>query len=586
MHEIIHLSHSAQANHLTTHFYNAQNSYFAYSDADIGSRSFVDPSVHFRQGLGTDQKTKTFTPRTIIWDMRGGFGSLKKSNPLYNYEGQEEGDSEIDLWSTGSAKLTSSSANTNSTIKQEPVPQSEYQQALDSGKANALMLDPSNTKYWSDYVNIYYNPKQSFHTLPNWVYDPDTAPLGQVRGETGPKAQKFLSFSTGTNEFKEANALGYDLTYIEDTLRPFIEECDNLSGLTLASEVDTAWGGFSARVIEEFRQDYIPKTPLFVWGLYDEKLTADLYSFGRRNKNHGGDKATRQQALSRIQSTIALANSASLFIPLSIPRAIQTTEMTLFDAQSLWHRSAMLMLPFETISVLSSLRDGYGRVPMQHLLDSIQGGTNRNIVSNVTSSIVHEEEEVPPANAVAAADDRMNMYEKFGGLEIINKKNKLTHVDFDMTGSLFRGIDEPHITRYFSKTAAIRNIESTSRNTPAELDKSFHSLFDASSLQALGTPESALSQYNCTQPFSISTSVPSFPSAALNMNGAGAKQVYASLGMSTSTSLYMNNLLTTLKSITRSTDDGVDELKEDVAEIADAYRWEWSNSDDDFFDDE
>ncbi|VVT46227.1 uncharacterized protein SAPINGB_P001109 [Magnusiomyces paraingens] len=592
MHEIIHLSHSTQANHLTTHFYNAQNSYFAYNDSDIGTRSFVEPSVLFRQGLGTDHKTQTFTPRAIIWDMRGGFGAMKKSNPIYNYEKVEMNygvADEFDLWSAESKKLTLDTINKDSTIKQEKIPLSEYQQALDLGRANHSMLNTENTKYWSDYLNIYYNPRLSFHTLPNWEYNPDTAPLGQVRGETGPEARKFLSYDTGVNEFKEVNSMGLDGTYIEDTLRPFIEEADNLSGLSLVSEVDTAWGGFSAKVIEEFRQDYAPKTPLFAWGLYDECLTAELYSFNKGNKYRGGDRKTRIQALSRIQSTIALAKSASLVIPLSIPSKIPEEELKLFDVKSMWHRAAMFMLPFETISTLSSLRTGCGRVSMQNILGDIQGGSNRNIVSSISSSLVQEKEEnISNSDDVQKSlDSRLSIYEKFGSMGIIGKNNKknINYTTMDMTGSLFRGLDDSSSSsvRYFTKVGSIRDVECVQLE---KSDTTFDTLFKASELQQLGTSEFSLHQYKCSQPFATSSSVPSFPSNELNMNSPETKNVYTEMGMTSLTRVYMKNCLTTLEKITRSTDEGIDELKEDIATITEAYEWGWTDSDDDFFDDD
>lgn len=60
----------------------SQESYFTYS-AD--EESIVDHDVHFRPGIGADG-TETFTPRTLIYDLKGGFGSLKKINALYEIE--------------------------------------------------------------------------------------------------------------------------------------------------------------------------------------------------------------------------------------------------------------------------------------------------------------------------------------------------------------------------------------------------------------------------------------------------------------------------------------------------------------------
>jgi hypothetical protein len=59
-----------------------QESYFTYS-AD--EESPVDHDVHFRPGIGADG-TETFTPRTVIYDLKGGFGTLRKINALYELE--------------------------------------------------------------------------------------------------------------------------------------------------------------------------------------------------------------------------------------------------------------------------------------------------------------------------------------------------------------------------------------------------------------------------------------------------------------------------------------------------------------------
>lgn len=59
---------------------NFQESYFTYG-AD--EESPVDHDVHFRPGLGADGN-ETFMPRTVIYDLKGGFGSMRKINALYD----------------------------------------------------------------------------------------------------------------------------------------------------------------------------------------------------------------------------------------------------------------------------------------------------------------------------------------------------------------------------------------------------------------------------------------------------------------------------------------------------------------------
>ena len=95
MHEIVTLQLGQRANYLATHFWNLQvwiimkeprprlisdqESYFTYEE---GEESPVDHDVHFRPGVGADG-SETYTPRTVIYDLKGGFGTLRKTNALY-----------------------------------------------------------------------------------------------------------------------------------------------------------------------------------------------------------------------------------------------------------------------------------------------------------------------------------------------------------------------------------------------------------------------------------------------------------------------------------------------------------------------
>jgi hypothetical protein len=56
-----------------------QESYFTYNDSE---ETPIDHDVHFRPGYGADG-SETYTPRTVIYDLKGGFGTLRKYNELY-----------------------------------------------------------------------------------------------------------------------------------------------------------------------------------------------------------------------------------------------------------------------------------------------------------------------------------------------------------------------------------------------------------------------------------------------------------------------------------------------------------------------
>lgn len=81
MHEIVTLQLGAQANYIGTHFWNTQESYFTYGSAE--NESPVDHDISFRQGKGADG-SDTYTPRTIIYDFKRNFGTLRRLNELYD----------------------------------------------------------------------------------------------------------------------------------------------------------------------------------------------------------------------------------------------------------------------------------------------------------------------------------------------------------------------------------------------------------------------------------------------------------------------------------------------------------------------
>lgn len=82
MREIVTLQLGHLSNYVATHFWNTQESYFTYSDTE---KPLVDHDIHWRTGVGVDG-SDTFLPRTVVYDLKGGFGSLRKINALYEVE--------------------------------------------------------------------------------------------------------------------------------------------------------------------------------------------------------------------------------------------------------------------------------------------------------------------------------------------------------------------------------------------------------------------------------------------------------------------------------------------------------------------
>ncbi|KAK7525857.1 tubulin domain-containing protein [Phyllosticta citriasiana] len=284
-------------------------SYFTYDDGAYESP--VNHDVLFRPGVGADG-ADTFMPRTVIYDLKGAFGSLKKVNALYELE--EDDDSREILWNNGTTP-----------IKAEPILPSAYTQALDAG-ADPPPLTSETVRYWSDYSRVYYHPRS----------------LVQLHEyELQSQLQPFESWGVGEELFR---GLDREHDLLDRDLRPFIEECDQLQGLQVLSSVDDAWGGFSARYVERLRDEF-GKLSIWTWALEDDEKQ-------KRDKQ-------RAQLLNRALSLTSLVPVSSTYIPL--PTRPSPTHFPSYltlppSPAHPWHTAALRAAILETATLPSRLR--------------------------------------------------------------------------------------------------------------------------------------------------------------------------------------------------------------------------------------
>ncbi|KAI2470565.1 tubulin nucleotide-binding domain-like protein [Annulohypoxylon bovei var. microspora] len=304
MREIITLQLGQQSNYLANHFWNTQESYFTYA---ANEESPVDHDVHFRPGIGSDG-TETFMPRTVIYDLKGGFGTLRKINSLYEIDGDPSSSS---LWS-GRTVIQ----------RQQPIEASAYQESLDTGQAPAE-LTTSTVRYWSDFSRVFYHPR-SIIQLSEYELNSTVMPFEKWHmGE-----ELFASLD------KEHDLLDRDL-------RSFAEEADQIQGLQVMTGIDDAWGGFAARYMERLRDEY-GKTPIWV--------------FGAQGPSRGLPREKRLLKLVNKARTLAELNSqASLIIPLALPERPLPSTVHL-DSSSPWHVSALFAAALESVTLYTRLR--------------------------------------------------------------------------------------------------------------------------------------------------------------------------------------------------------------------------------------
>ncbi|GJN75073.1 mtDNA inheritance protein Dml1 [Purpureocillium lilacinum] len=306
MHEIITLQLGNLSNYTATHFWNAQESYFTYGDQE---QSPVNHDIHWRAGVGHDG-SETFLPRTVIYDLKGGFGSLRKINPLY--DATLESDAAADsLWS-GRATVH----------KQDAVSPSAYQQGLDAGEQAPPRPTASSVRYWSDFSRVYYHPRSLVQ-----LYD----------FELNSTIRPFERFAMGAELF---SSLDKEHELVDRDWRPFAEECDLMQGIQVFTTLDDAWGGFASSYLEALRDEY-PKTCIWVWGL--QNPLADVPREKRQLR-----LANTAQALNQTCS------QASMVVPLSLPDGPLPSGVAL-DPSSPWHVSGLLSTAAESAGLQSRL---------------------------------------------------------------------------------------------------------------------------------------------------------------------------------------------------------------------------------------
>ncbi|UNI19689.1 mtDNA inheritance, partitioning of the mitochondrial organelle [Purpureocillium takamizusanense] len=307
MHEIITLQLGNLSNYTATHFWNAQESYFTYGDQD---QSPVNHDIHWRSGVGHDG-SETFLPRTVIYDLKGGFGSLRKINPLYDATLTSDAAADF-LWS-----------GRPTVHKQDAVSPSAYQQGLDAGENSPPRPTPSSVRYWSDFSRVYFHPRSLVQ-----LYD----------FELNSTIRPFERFAMGTELF---SSLDREHDIVDRDWRPFAEECDLMQGIQVFTTLDDAWGGFASSYLEALRDEY-PKSCIWVWGL-QSPVVRDV------------PREKRQLRLVNAAQTLSQACSqASMVVPLSLPDGPFPSSVAL-DPGSPWQVSGLLSAAAESAGLQSRL---------------------------------------------------------------------------------------------------------------------------------------------------------------------------------------------------------------------------------------
>lgn len=348
-----------------------QESYFTYSG---DQEPLVDHDVLWRAGLGADG-SETFMPRTVVYDLKGGFGSLRKINALYEVE--DKGSDQALWWvflyfarQIRCSSLTQRCVRHQPVVvqKQEPIPQSAYQQSLDAG-LEPPELTTSTVRYWSDFNRVFFHPR-SIIQLNDYELNSSLVP--------------FEKWATGQDLF---STLDKEHDLVDRDLRPFIEEADHMQGIQLMATLDDAWGGFASDYIERLRDEY-GKTSIWVWGLQDSfhgipRVSPKSHGSGGRLTNAIQDKRLVRLA-NKAKSLTELYKNASIIVPITLPRLLGSH--VALDPSSHWHTSAVVAAALESATLPSRLKDRENRDTLGGMADLLNTMGNQSI-ANLQMSI-------------------------------------------------------------------------------------------------------------------------------------------------------------------------------------------------------
>lgn len=342
MYEILNISIGHRPNHLSTQFFNCQEELLGRQGEKLN-----DPTVFLQPCVDRISKTVSYSPRALLWDAKTGFGALgtyQYNQPSDYYYGEERIEGE----------------HKEVITTYERIPRSEYQNALDSGSPRLPKLSRETTKYWSDYAKLIY-PSASFNVLRDWYHDVSQPNLPDFQKL---ETKRFDSYQVGCQEFNE----NYLNDFFDGNLHNQLEQCDTLQGFNIITDMDSGWGGFSASMLIEIRNE-LPKSSVFTWGFNeDDPLTIQTAS------SPGIKKSDMGKLSNKIRGTVSLAEESDIMIPLYASHELSN-----------WEQAGLSCKLFESVNAVISQSNSSQRRSMEHMASSLTlSDTTRKFVSSIS----------------------------------------------------------------------------------------------------------------------------------------------------------------------------------------------------------
>ncbi|XP_059174651.1 protein misato homolog 1-like [Physella acuta] len=359
--EVVSIQIGSYSNFVGTHWWNQQESSFVYDPKLLEEHpKEVNHDVLFREGK-TLKGDVTYTPRLVLFDLNNSLGSLKQDGTLYDVNVEENirwvGD--VTLHQTPRTRknqylqdLDKESETLEPRVKQWDDDFDETELCQDSlplkaeeqvfGK-NYYDLD-NDVKVWSDYLRMGLHPRSIF-LLKGHQYNNAETP--------------FNIFGLGQQICKD----GQQWDEIEDRLRYFTEECDQLQGFHILMDSHNAFAGLASSVLSYLMEEFSNKS----------RLSFSL------TPTTAPDQTPAERSARLLNSALGLyhcSNSSSLYVPVSlastlwksIGKPIDFPHLT-YKAQLDYHTSSVIAANLDTVTMPYRTEADFGR--MNDITDSL-----------------------------------------------------------------------------------------------------------------------------------------------------------------------------------------------------------------------
>ncbi|KAJ9474292.1 Protein DML1 [Pseudozyma hubeiensis] len=350
--EIIYLSFGSFSNHISTHFWNQQQSYFTYDQFDLPSGStsrdhehassqdeepLIDHDVSFQAGQ-TLTGQDTYNPRAILFETEQEFGALAKLNALYDSFPADTDERNVAL---DSLQIWGSEAQVIATERVRPSRyqrrleledqgldlessdddddddrEDDVQQAVPKGVGASLPKQRRSKRthrFWSDYSRTFFHSKSLVS-----VGGQLTAPMpGSYNAAHSPSNSdgrtRFETYSQGVAQFDQLES---QHEVLDSNIRWFAEDADLLQGFQYTIDTSDAFGGLGCKYLENLVDEF-PKLSHLVFGAG--------WGNTKNVPEDAGDSASWENRLARIrrinnlQSLTQMMEFSTVAAPLRIP---------------------------------------------------------------------------------------------------------------------------------------------------------------------------------------------------------------------------------------------------------------------------